>query len=299
MSLVFDIQRFCVNDGPGIRSTVFFKGCPLTCPWCHNPESNSFEPQLSYQSDRCSSCRTCATVCPHGVHRFSEYGAHLVDFSRCQACGACVAACPEHALKIYGQEMSVEQIMAVLERDAPYYVESGGGVTISGGEPLCSYVKVLSLAYAVKERGWHLCIETSGYGTLRQFKKLSELVDLFLLDYKVTGPGAYDRYIGMPEQMMLDNLAAIDAAGSRVVLRCPIIPGYNDNDGHFKRIGELARYGCVDHVEVLPYHDFGRGKARQIGSDRYLKDEKMPSAELVAEWIARISATCDKLVRKG
>lgn len=299
MSLVFDIQRFCVNDGPGIRSTVFFKGCPLTCPWCHNPESNSFARQIAYQDERCVRCHACEQVCPTGAHIFDENGIHRIDFSVCKACGTCVDVCAHKALKIYGKEMSTDEILAVLRRDADYYSDSGGGVTISGGEPLCAYVKVLDLAARVKKEGWNLCLETSGYGTPRQFRALCGYVDTFLFDYKITGEGAYRAVIGIDEETVLNNLRAIDAAGGNVVLRCPIIPGYNDTDEHFVRIGELAHLRSVDHVEVLPYHNFGRGKAKQIGSTRYLEDEEVPTAERTAAWIERIERGCPKPVVKA
>lgn len=289
MALIFDIQRFCVNDGPGIRSTVSLKGCPLKCPWCHNPESNLPKPQLAYTADKCIDCRRCEAACFQGVHSFVN-GEHRVDFSLCVACGKCVEACPEGALRIYGRTETVESIIEQLSADADYYEASGGGVTISGGEAMSRFGDAFAIAKAVKQQDWHLCLETSGYGPKSHFEEMVRYVDLFLFDYKVTGKGAYERVIGMPESMVLGNLGHLNEVGAHVVLRCPIIPGYSDDMGHFKRIAELSHTPCVDHVELLPYHDFGKGKAKSIGSGQYLDGVSMPTAGAVGEWISLIES---------
>lgn len=287
MPIVTDIQRFCVNDGPGIRTTVFLKGCPLSCPWCHNPESLSPRPQLAFTAGSCVGCGTCVRACPRGVHEL--VGAeHVVHFERCVACGACVAVCPARALCIYGREMSVEQIVAEAEKDRDFYETSGGGVTISGGECMSSYDDTLAIARAVRGAGMSLCVETSGLGAPERFRELAAYVDVFLLDYKISGPGRYEEVIGLPEHVVLDALEALGEVGARIILRCPLVPGFNDTDEHFSRIAELSRRPGVDHVEVLPYHDLGVGKAKSIGSDRYVEGEPMPTDAAVDAWMGRI-----------
>ncbi|HJB48694.1 MAG TPA: glycyl-radical enzyme activating protein [Candidatus Olsenella excrementigallinarum] len=298
MPIVTDIQRFCVNDGPGIRTTVFLKGCPLTCPWCHNPESLSYRPQLAFTAASCARCGACVAACPNGVHELVG-GRHVVRFDRCVACGACVSACPANALRIYGREMSVEQIVSEVAKDRDFYETSGGGVTVSGGECMSSYADTLAIARAVRAAGLGLCIETSGLGSPERYRELAGLVDAFLLDYKVSGPGRYEEVVGLPEGVVLGTLDTLGAVGARVILRCPLVPGFNDTDEHFSHIAELSRRPGVDHVEVLPYHDLGVGKARSIGSDRYVEGEPMPDDATVDAWMGRIRDFGARAVCRG
>ena len=298
MPIVTDIQRFCVNDGPGIRTTVFLKGCPLTCPWCHNPESLSYRPQLAFTASSCVGCGACVAACPNGVHELVD-GRHVVHFDRCVACGACVAACPAGALRIYGREMGVGQIVAEVEKDRDFYETSGGGATISGGECMSSYADTLAIVRAVRDAGIGVCIETSGLGPAAHYRELASLVDAFLLDYKVSGSGRYEELIGLSEKNVLATLDALGEAGARVILRCPLIPGFNDTDEHFSRIAELSGRPGVDHVEVLPYHDLGVGKAKSIGSDRYVEGESMPADATVDAWMRRIRDFGARTVRRG
>ncbi|GAM75948.1 pyeuvate formate-lyase activating enzyme [Vibrio ishigakensis] len=195
--IVFDIQKFSVNDGPGVRTAVFLKGCQMKCVWCHNPESMSIKKQLSFNQSKCQSCGECAKVCPKGVHSFVE-GKHEVKFDDCDACGLCVEVCIHRALKIYGQEMEVEQVYNEVAKDEIYFNKSGGGLTLSGGEALKQFEFSLALAKKCKENGIHVCVETNGASKPEHYQAIAPHVDLFLFDYKATGDKLHKELTGMP-----------------------------------------------------------------------------------------------------
>jgi len=260
MGIVFDIQRFCVNDGPGIRTVVFTKGCPLKCLWCHNPESNLKKRQMYCEWNQCVHCGKCSAVCGHHVHEMID-GKHRVNFSDCVLCGACVEACPHGALGIYGKEMAVEEVVSEVMKDQEYYENSGGGVTISGGEPMAQADYALELARTFHEAGLHVCMETSGFAPSEQYRRLMPYIDKFLFDYKATGEELHKRLTGVSRQPILENLRMLIEAGNDVTLRCPIIPGYNLSEEHLKAIARLSREG-VSSVDIIPYHDMGKGKAK-------------------------------------
>ncbi len=290
MGIVFDIQRFCVNDGPGIRTVVFLKGCPLKCQWCHNPESNSIKRQLYCEWNRCVHCGTCGAVCGQRVHEMDE-GAHRIRFSGCALCGACVEACPQGALGVYGRERSAGEVVAEVMKDYDYYEDSGGGVTISGGEPMAQADYAWELSGALKGAGLHVCMETSGFAPWEAYQRLLPDVDLFLFDYKATGEELHRRLTGVGHGLILTNLRLLLEAGKNVRLRCPIIPGYNLSEEHLRAIAGLSRSG-VSAVEIIPYHDMGKGKAKNIGSSLYLSDVRTPEQAEVERWI-------DDIVRYG
>ena len=282
-SLIFDIQRFCVYDGPGIRTTVFFKGCNMHCAWCHNPESFSAAPELLFRAEKCTACGACA-VCPNGAHTF-ENGVHYFDRTRCTGCGLCVAQCLNDALEISGKSMTADAVMAVIDKDAKYYKSSGGGVTFSGGEASLQFDLLSELLTRCKEKGYHSALETNGLIAPARLKALIPLVDLFLLDYKHTDPSAHQKWTGAPLQPVLDTLAALNAAGAAVVLRCPVIPGINDTDVHFAAIRALkAQYACVQSAEIMAYHDIGKSKWDALGLPYTLADLKTVSPEQKKRW---------------
>ena len=262
---IFNIQRFSLHDGPGIRTTVFLKGCNLNCIWCHNPESFIKQPQLSYVKEKCSACGVCQAHCPHSAH-LVENGAHQVFFERCKTCGICVAGCPSSALTIIGYKISAEDVMREVLQDKAYYEESGGGVTFSGGEPVLQHKFLHRLLVLSKEAGLHTCLDTAGLFPPRILKKMLPLCDLFLYDYKMTDIHEHWKYTGVANITILNNLALLAKYKKSVILRCPIIPGINDIPEHYKAIEDLKnRYSNIIRIDYLPYHIIGRDKREQIG----------------------------------
>ncbi len=281
--IVFDIQKFCVHDGPGIRTTVFLKGCMMNCLWCHNPESLDQKIQLSFDSESCLSCKACL-VCPNNVHVF-EGQQHKVNFKDCKACGKCVEACQPKALKLIGKEMTVEEIMSEVLKDKKYYDSSSGGVTFSGGEATMQFDFLLELLKASKDSGISTAIETNGVVPKEKLEKLVDFVDIFLFDYKATNETQHKNFTRVDKSKVMESLELLDSKNAKIILRCPIIPGYNDNDEHFQAIRELkSKYTSISSVEIMAYHDIGRHKWEQVGLDYILKDLKSATKEDKEVW---------------
>ncbi len=295
-AIIFDIQRASLHDGPGIRTTVFLKGCPLDCLWCHNPEAISASRQLFFQYDKCTQCGDCARVCTENVHTFVE-GNHLIDYDKCKLCGKCVEACNFNALKIIGNEMTVDEVMLEVLADLDFYRNSGGGITLSGGEPLFQYPFAKALLNRCKELGIHTCVETSGFLSPFKFKQILPLIDVLLFDYKITGSEVHHNYTGVPNQAILENLNAAYRYGVSVILRCPVIPEINDTKLHFSAIAELnKRYPKLKAIELLPYHDMGNNKRTSIGISQTLTKHKIVLPEISNKWIAQLkNMGCDKV----
>ena len=284
--IVFDIQKFCINDGPGVRTTVFLKGCQMRCLWCHNPESMSQRKQLSFNADKCLNCRACAQVCAH--HRFVD-GIHQIDFAACDGCGKCVEVCPAQALKIYGEEVTAEQIVQEVLKDKIYFAKTGGGITLSGGEALHQFTFALELARLSKQAGLHVCLETNGASKGEHYQQIAPFVDCFLVDYKATGDKLHKTLTGVSRRLVDQNMKLLHQLGCPVILRCPLIPGYNLSLEHFQAIGEMVeRFDNILHVEILPYHNFGARKAREIG-EIYTVDSEMPDEATIQFWITALS----------
>jgi len=266
---IFDIQRFSTHDGPGIRTTVFLKGCPLRCLWCHNPEGLSPDPQLSFSPEKCIGCGNCVALCPNHVHRLEPSGegvVHVLNRERCRLCGTCANACVAGATEIVGRNVAVAEVMGEVLADRAFYGFSGGGLTLSGGEPMLQFDFSEALLRAAKGQGLHCCVETSGFAPRRHFESLLGLVDLFLYDYKETDPERHIEYTGVPNDLILENLRGLHAWGAQIALRCPIIPGLNDHEDHFAGIAALARQmPNLERIELVPYHPLGRGKIERLG----------------------------------
>lgn len=285
--VVLDIFRCSLHDGPGVRTTVFLKGCPLSCIWCHNPESQDRAPVLSFNQGRCTACGACVAACPEGCHRVAD-GMHVVYRSNCKACGKCVDACLAQALEIKGRQMSVEQVMAEVVKDVDFYRATGGGLTISGGEPMLQFAFTRALAEHAKDAGIHVALETCGLAPAERYRELLTTVDLFLYDYKGTDRQEHVRNTGAGNELIVDNLEKLYAAGARIILRCPLVPGVNDSDAHLRAIADLGRrYPDLVGIDIMPYHNMGNEKGRRVGMPVRLD---VPSADAAAkgEWERRL-----------
>lgn len=263
---VFNIQKFSIHDGPGIRTTVFLKGCPLRCKWCHNPEGLSAATEVEYEPTKCIGCGACAAICPRGCHSISETEGHGYARKDCTRCGECIGHCVAGSLKLVGTEHTVEEVIKKVMADKIFYDTSGGGMTLSGGEPFFQPDFAIALLKAAKEAGLNTAVETSGFCKTETILEAAPMVDLFLFDYKATGEELHKELTGVSQELILKNLQAISDAGAKIMLRCPIIPTANDTDEHFAAIAALAeRIEGVQRVELEPYHPLGTGKAPKIG----------------------------------
>ena len=260
---VTEIQRFCMHDGPGVRTTVFLKGCPLRCMWCHNPETQKRQPELLFYSGKCIACQLCKEICASGVHSFSAQ--HTLDREKCIACGHCAKTCPTRALDICGRAYTVEELLSVFEKDRAFYGEIGG-ITLSGGEPFAQGEAVTELLRACKEKGLSTAIETCGYADPSRIAKAIAYTDLFLWDVKDTDGQRHKRNTGVSNKVILENLKDADAMGAKTRLRCILVNGVNTEDAHYRNVGQLAlSLKHCEGVEWIPYHAYGGTKSTFIG----------------------------------
>jgi len=263
--IIFDIKHYAIHDGPGIRTTVFLKGCPLDCRWCHNPEGISPEPQLLFRAEAClPDCHRCLAACPHQAVTLD--GPKIrVDAARCVACGTCADACPTGALRLVGRRVTVSDIMQELEKDRVFYDESGGGATFSGGEPLAQPEFLTALLAECRRRGIHTVVDTSGFAPPAVVRRVAGLTDLFLYDLKALDPDTHRRTTGQDNGLILDNLRLLASEGVRVMLRIPYMPGVNDDNVSLQRLAALLReLRSITEIALLPFHRGATHKYRQL-----------------------------------
>ncbi len=257
--LVSNIQKFSLDDGPGIRTTVFFKGCNLSCAWCHNPECISQYPTLQFINDACSGCRHCEDVCAHGVHSFKKKE-HLINRSLCQACETCCRSCLQDALTVNGKLWTRDQLLSVIMQDLDFYRETGGGVTCSGGEPMLHADFVAELLACCKKEALSTAVDTAGNVPFSEYEKVLPWTDIFLYDIKAFSSEIHKKYTGCENSRILANIRLLKEHHATVYVRIPVIPGVNDSIEEQKRIADFLKEVQPDKIELLPYHAYGTGK---------------------------------------
>jgi glycyl-radical enzyme activating protein len=286
--ILFDVQRFALHDGPGIRTAVFLKGCPLRCAWCCNPESWHPRPQLGFDANKCTGCLECVPVCPTGALT-GKNNTLQVAFDRCDGCGKCLDECPVSALKIYGYQADSKDIIDQVARDIDYFRESGGGLTVTGGDPLYQLEFTLDLVKRAKSMGINTCLETSSFAGREAFEKLLPWVDYFYIDYKASGEDKYRKYTGISSAPVLQGLEYLCRNGAFVVLRCIVVTGLNDTDEHFKAIANLSKtHDAIREIHVLPYHRYGESKYTLTGMPMSTLLPEPAKPDDVKGWVDRI-----------
>ena len=281
---IFNIQRYSTHDGPGIRTTVFMKGCNLRCAWCHNPESLDMAPTLEYNRELCIGCGRCADVCPNGVHKTGMPAAHR---EACAGCGLCTRECFAGALTLAGIDMDEAQAMEEILTDLPYFQRSGGGVTFSGGECMLQIDFLEALCSACREAGIHTAIDTAGCVPWARFERVLPFASMFLYDIKALDAQVHRRLTGADNGLILDNLDRLLAAGARVWVRVPCVPG--GNDGELEAIAEWLAIRPVERVELLAYHRLGGGKRALLGLTGE-QDFDVPTDDKMNEWLKLFTA---------
>lgn len=282
MKNITNIQKFSIHDGDGIRTTVFFKGCPLKCEWCHNPETQRFEKEMQVDREKCTGCGTCASVCPNGAVRMTEDHRPSWDPKACTFCGKCENFCPAGVREIVGREYTVKELTKELMKDQMFYEESGGGVTFSGGEVMSMDMDfILAMAKELKRQDVTLTIDTCGYVPYERFEKILPYVNTFLYDVKVMDPELHKKYMGTDNKLILENLIRLSQDGARIYIRIPTIKEVNGNEQNMKETIAFLKEHDIHPagVNLLPYHDTGNGKYAKLGMEYKGTDLHAPDKE--------------------
>jgi pyruvate formate lyase activating enzyme len=286
--IVFDIKKFSIHDGPGIRTTVFLKGCPLSCWWCHNPESQRLKPEVMLRMDRCIQCAACLELCEQGAISLNSGGV-VTDRELCIQCGACAQTCYADAREVIGREMTVAEVMAEIMRDLSFYDESGGGVTFSGGDPLVQRDFLLDLLKACKQQEIHTAVDSSGSFAWPILERIRPYVDLFLYDVKTMDEERHIEVTGVSNRLILENLRKLSQQGQPIILRMAVVPGINDDVQNLRRTGEFA--AALPHlqgVSLLPYHDTAVHKYANLNRAYAIPDIRPPTEEKMADIAATL-----------
>ena len=297
--LIFDIKRYAIHDGPGIRTTVFFKGCPLRCPWCHNPEGQESIPEVIAYPERCEDeCDLCLSVCPQDA--ISKNGKSIkIDQDRCDLCKKCKDVCVYEALEIAGQELTDKEVLKEIEKDRIFFEESDGGLTCSGGEPLMQPDFLMSILELAKKRGIHTAVDTSGYASFDVLDRISKNTDFFLYDIKILDDKKHKKFTGVSNQVILENLKKLSETGKPIAARIPVVPGVNDDEENIRGIaGYLLSLKNIMHINLLPLHRGGTEKYKRLGKKSMTTALKPPSEGKV-ERIKEILTDFGFLVKTG
>ncbi|NQT81681.1 glycyl-radical enzyme activating protein [bacterium] len=302
---VFAIKRFALHDGPGIRTTVFLKGCPLHCLWCHNPEGLSYERQLAFYPHLCAACDKCYQACPSGALRKRSSPIQDYEKEKCVVCGKCAEACPANAIELIGQDLSPDQVIAEVERDRKFYDISGGGMTVSGGEPLAQPEFTAELLSRGKGTGIHTILDTCGLAPFEILGKCLEFTDHVYFDLKVVDDEKHRRLTGVSNRLILDNLMKLGDSGKPLTIRIPLVKGLNDTpedtSSFIDLIASLPAVTNLHRIEIIPYHRIGEGKYESIGLDYELKSQEIHSQDDLCSIVSLFEAGgltvyCSKLL---
>jgi len=285
---VFNIQRCSIHDGPGIRTTVFLKGCPLSCDWCHNPESLDGSPEVAIAEKKCVACSACIEACPEADGGRPARGPDWDD-GTCRHCGACTEVCPSGARELVGEPRAVAELVAEVERDRPFFDASGGGVTFSGGEPLSHPTFLVACLEACREKGLHTAVDTSGFASKKVVREIARLADVLLYDLKHMDPVVHERHTGVDNQRILENLQTLSEEGAAIWIRFPLIPGFNDDEDNLEAMASFVGALPSRHpVFVLPYHPTGVDKYRRLSKDPPEIDYRSPSDDEIEVVVQRL-----------
>ncbi|MEN6368871.1 MAG: glycyl-radical enzyme activating protein [Thermotogota bacterium] len=301
VGVVFDVKRFAIHDGPGVRTTVFLKGCPLRCAWCHNPESQERGPELLFWNERCVGCGACVSTCPHGAIVLPASGAKPeTDRTRCTACGACVAVCNPRARTITGTTCTIDGLLTEVDRDALFYDQSRGGITLSGGEPLAQPEFSAELLRACQERRIHTAVDTCGFADEEALAAVAAHTDLFLYDVKLLDDERHRLWTGVSNTTILENLRWLSSEGKHLWIRYPLIPGVNDSEQDLMGLGRfVSRLPGVEAVQILPYHVAGERKFEHLGRRYALPEVLPPDPETVERAAAAVHSAASLPVTIG